>query len=84
MVSVMEEAVSASDANRNFSHILRGVKTGQTYVVTSHGTPIARIIPATRDHAVASAAKTTLMTRLRSRPVQIIGHRWSRDELYEG
>ncbi|TIV74086.1 MAG: type II toxin-antitoxin system prevent-host-death family antitoxin, partial [Mesorhizobium sp.] len=36
----MDEAVSAADANRRFSHILRAVREGQSYVVTSHGRPV--------------------------------------------
>ncbi|TIP01752.1 MAG: type II toxin-antitoxin system prevent-host-death family antitoxin, partial [Mesorhizobium sp.] len=42
----MDEAVSAADANRRFSYILREVREGQSYVVTSHGRPVARIVPA--------------------------------------
>ncbi|RYD22210.1 MAG: type II toxin-antitoxin system prevent-host-death family antitoxin, partial [Spirochaetia bacterium] len=42
----MEEAVSAADANRRFSVLLRGVRDGNSYVVTSHGKPVARILPA--------------------------------------
>ncbi|PWC42805.1 type II toxin-antitoxin system prevent-host-death family antitoxin [Azospirillum sp. TSO22-1] len=79
----MEEAVSAADANRNFSQILRHVKEGRSYVVTSHGTPVARIVPAKQSGALAEAAKGTLMARLREQPVQVIGHRWNRDELYD-
>ncbi|WP_286192017.1 type II toxin-antitoxin system Phd/YefM family antitoxin [Roseomonas genomospecies 6] len=79
----MEEAVSAAEANRNFSQILRSVKEGHSYVVTSHGTPVARIVPTKRSSALSDAAKATLMARLRTQPVQIVGQRLSRDELYE-
>ncbi|MDQ2103528.1 type II toxin-antitoxin system Phd/YefM family antitoxin [Azospirillum isscasi] len=82
-VSLMEEPVSAAEANRNFSQILRNVKEGHSYVVTSHGTPVARIVPTKRGGALSDAAKATLMARLRAQPVQIVGHRWSRDDLYE-
>ena len=47
----MEEVVSAADANRKFSLILRGVRDGHSYVVTSHGRPVARIIPPTSTRA---------------------------------
>ena len=83
VTGAMEEAVSAAEANRNFSQILRNVKEGHSYVVTSYGTPVARIVPTKRDAALAEAAKTALMARLRSQPVQIVGERWTRDELYE-
>lgn len=79
----MEEAVSAAEANRNFSQILRHVKEGRTYVVTSHGNPVARIVPAKQSGVVAKAARSALMARLRDQPVQIVEHRWSRDDLYD-
>ena len=79
----MERPVSAAEANRNFSQILRAVKGGRSYVVTSHGTPIARIVPARRSGKAMAAAKKALLTRLRAQPTQVLGRRWSREELYE-
>jgi prevent-host-death family protein len=77
----MEKAVSAADANRKFSKLLRGVREGHSYVVTSHGKAVAKIVPVERDD-VARGARVALLKRLRSQPVVTIG-RWSRDELYE-
>jgi prevent-host-death family protein len=79
---LMEEAVSAADANRRFSLILRGVREGHSYVITSHGRPVARIIPADRSEAVATGARKALLSRLERQPVVNAG-RWTRDELYE-
>ena len=79
----MDEHVSAADANRRFSRILREVRDGRSYVVTSHGTPVARIVPAQRDDRLASAAKAVLLARLASQPVIVVGHRWRRDDLYD-
>jgi prevent-host-death family protein len=79
-----EETVSAAEANRQFSRILRDVREGRSYVVTSHGTPVARIVPARQDDAFAAAAQEALLTRLRAQPVVVLGRRWSRDELYDG
>jgi prevent-host-death family protein len=79
---VMEQSISAADANRNFSSVLRAVRQGDSYVVTNHGKPVARIVPAGRHEAVASAARELLLKRLAAQPVTDIG-RWSRDELYE-
>jgi prevent-host-death family protein len=42
----MDKAVSAAEAKRRFSRILREVRDGRSYVVTSHGRPVARIVPA--------------------------------------
>jgi prevent-host-death family protein len=82
MESVMEEAVSAADANRRFSLLLRGVREGRSYVVTSHGKPVARLIPAGKHEGVATSARSTLLSRLEQQPVIHAG-RWTRDELYE-
>ena len=78
----MEEAVSAADANRRFSLLLRGVREGRSYVVTSHGKPVARLIPAGKHHDVVSSARTTLLSRLEKQPVMNAG-RWTREELSE-
>jgi prevent-host-death family protein len=78
----LEEAVSAADANRRFSELLRTVKDGRSVVVTSHGKPVARIVPVTEHDPTAEGARATLLARLRSEPVVSIG-RWTRDELYE-
>ena len=78
----MEEAVSAADANRRFSLLLRGVREGRSYVVTSHGKPVARLIPAGRRDAAAKRARATLLSRLEKQPI-IKAQRWTRDELYE-
>lgn len=78
----MEHSISAADANRNFSSVLRAVRDGASYVVTNYGKPVARIVPAGRHEAVASAARDLLLQRLATQQVTEIG-RWSRDELYE-
>jgi prevent-host-death family protein len=78
----MERDVSAADANRKFSELLRTVREGQSYVVTSHGRPIARIVPVDKNGSVATKARHVLLKRLRSERVVTIG-RWKRDELYE-
>ena len=78
----MEEAVSAAEANRRFSHILRSVREGHSYVVTSHGRPVARIVPADRRERVAFGARAALLSRLERQPVVDAGG-WTRDELYE-
>jgi prevent-host-death family protein len=78
----MEQTVSAADANRKFSLILRGVRDGHSYVVTSHGRPVARIIPAGEHESVVSGARAALLSRLERQPLVHAG-RWTRDELYE-
>jgi prevent-host-death family protein len=78
----MEKLISAALANRNFSQLLREVREGRTYVVTSHGRPVARIAPVDSSIQKREAAKAALLKRLRSQPVIDIGP-WTRDELYD-
>jgi len=78
----MEKAVSATEANRRFSKLLRAVREGHSYVVTSHGKGVARIMPVVKNSGIARRARAALVKRLRSEPVITIG-RWTRDELYE-
>ena len=78
----MNKAVSAADANRRFSELLRTVKKGASVVVTSHGKPVAKISPIVEDDRAAEGARSTLFARLRKQqPVN--ASRWTRDELYD-
>jgi prevent-host-death family protein len=43
------KTVSAAEANRQFSRILREVRAGETVLVTSRGEPVAKIVPANGD-----------------------------------
>jgi len=80
--SITDKIISAADANRNFAKLLRAVRKGQSYVVTSRGKPVATIVPADSPAGLERRSRTALLTRLRSEPVVNIG-RWSRDELNE-
>jgi prevent-host-death family protein len=81
-----EEIVSAAEANRNFSRLLRGVREGRRYIVTAHGKAVAQLVPAGPedeiDRRVREVAKEELLRRLERQPARDIG-RWTRDELYE-
>ena len=82
----MEKTVTAADANRKFSELLRGVRKGRSYVVTSHGKPVAKLIPADGDSSEGQAAHSALLRRLRSQKLPKGASprlRWTRDELYE-
>ena len=78
------ESISAAEANRKFSQLLRNVKEGKSYVVTSHGRPVARIEPIQpkQGNVGGSPAWRALMRRLKKQPVIDIGP-WTRDELYD-
>jgi prevent-host-death family protein len=82
----MEKGVSAADANRKFSELLRGVRKGRSYLVTSHGQPVAKLVPASQDVRSAAGARSVLLDRLKSQPAvkqAKARRRWTRDELYE-
>lgn len=81
----MDTPVSAADANRSFSRLLREVREGKSFVVTSHGKPVARIIPCGEAEEVRRReARSRWLEELRARPASEapIGP-WTRDELYE-
>jgi len=81
MGGMEEEYISAADANRKFSLLLREVRGGRSYVVTSHGRPVARLVPAGTHERTAIDARAGLLARLEAQPVIEAG-RWSREELY--
>ena len=76
----MQRVVSAADANRRFSELLRTVKTGRSVVVTSHGRPVAKIVPVVGDERAVESARAALFARLRRERVAKAGP-WTRDEL---
>jgi prevent-host-death family protein len=79
----MDKTISAAEANRNFSRLLKEARTGTSYTVTSHGEPVARIVPpAGRTAEERELAKQRLLERLRSQSPLNLGP-WSRDEAYD-
>lgn len=78
----MEKSVSAADANRKFSEILRRVREGGSFLVTAHGRPVARIVPVTAGAKTGEGARKVLLSRLRSQKATK-AEPWTRDELYE-
>ena len=77
------KSISAADANRHFSALLRDVSRGARITVTSRGKPVATIVAADPvERRERMAARRALLSRLRASPVN--GTRnWARDELYE-
>jgi len=78
----MSAAVAAADANRMFSTLLRRARAGHTVVITSHGKPVARLVPVREGDEVTRAARAALFSRLRATRATKV-RRWTRDELYE-
>jgi prevent-host-death family protein len=82
----MEKSVSAAEANRKFSELLRGVRQGRSYVVTSHGQPVAKLVPAEKDDRAAAGARAALFARLKAQPAARgakARKRWRREEPYD-
>ncbi len=73
--------VSAADANRHFSRILREVQSGELVTITSRGQPVATIAPVDRATSRPGDAMHLLLARLKAQAP--VGATWRRDELYE-
>jgi prevent-host-death family protein len=77
-----QQSISAADANRRFSELLRGVRSGGSYTITSHGRPVARIVPFEQESRATTGARRVLFARLASEAIVDVG-RWTRESLYE-
>jgi prevent-host-death family protein len=78
----MRQTVSAADANRRFSELLRTVQAGRSVIITSHGRPVAKIVPIAEDDSAREGARSALFARLRTQRAANAGP-WTRDELYD-
>lgn len=75
--------VSASEANRSFSTLLRQVAQGQRFTVLSHGRPVATIAPAAESTASLGVSRRALLARLATQPASGEPRSWQRDHLYD-
>ncbi len=78
----MDTTIPAAEANRSFSRLLQQVRQGESFTITAHGRPVARIVPWDAPEQDRSAAKRVLLDRLAGE-TPLDGVRWTRDELYE-
>lgn len=76
------KTISAGDANRHFSSLLREVATGEVITVLSRGKPVATISPARSGGGQREAAKLNLLARLHQQKPSDTRN-WTRNELYE-
>jgi len=75
------KTITAANANRGFSSLLREVQNGEEITILSRGKPVARIISVNSGALPKNEMKKILLSRLKSQDVT--GSRnWSRDELY--
>lgn len=82
----MERVVTASEANRNFSEVLRHVEQGGTVAVTRHGRVMAHIVPSDdtreQERKRRAAAMRDLIADLARRPALNLG-KVTRDDGYD-
>lgn len=76
------KTITAADANRRFSGVLRDVSKGEVLMIVSRGKPVATIGPVKADSPDRKVAKKNLIDRLRQRD-NSGGRNWTRNELYE-
>lgn len=77
----MNKIITASEANREFSKVLREVGGGTSFTITVHGKPMADLVPRV-DTEKMEKAKQRLLKRLRRQKPMNSGT-FSRDEAYE-
>ena len=76
------KTITASNANRGFSNLLREVSKGEEIIILSRGTPVAKIISVKSTALQKKATKNLLLSRLKAQIVT--GSRnWTRNELYD-
>jgi prevent-host-death family protein len=76
------KTISAAEANRQFSSVLREVAKGEVFTVLSRGRTVASIAPYAGGDGERKAARKSLLARLRSQSVT--GTRgWTRGDLYD-
>lgn len=77
------KAITSTEANREFSKLLRAVAQGESIQITSRGRPVAALTPIdSRALKRRAASKASLLARLHGQPHG--GARdGSRDELYD-
>ncbi|MDI9405894.1 MAG: type II toxin-antitoxin system prevent-host-death family antitoxin [Chitinophagaceae bacterium] len=75
--------MSASEANRSFSALLRQVAQGRSFTVHSHGRPVANLTPVREGTPPQAAARRALLARLAAQPASGEPRSWQRDDLYD-
>ena len=81
--------VTAAEANRNFSRIMKEAEAGETIIVTSHGEPTVKIVAVAESRGIDEVERTRRQAlwsqhkaRLLDQPTLGLG-RFQRDWAYE-
>ena len=81
----MPKTVTLRDANQNFAKYVREVESGQELVITRHGVPVAKLVPAGGKRVLTAEQQAALeRTNKRMAKGWPLGE-WkiSRDEIYD-
>lgn len=78
-----DDRISATDANRHFSRLLRDVENGGRVTITKDGRPVAVIIPASADDRRSRPGALARLKALMDEglPIGFTGH-LDRDEIH--
>ena len=76
------KTITAANANRGFSNLLREVSKGEEIMILSRGTPVAKIISVKSTVLQKNAMKKHLLLRLKAQ-VATGSRNWTRNELYD-
>lgn len=74
--------VSAAEANRQFSKLLRAAQEGETVLITSRGKTVAKISPADDEAERRAEAKRQLLERLSMQKPMHLGS-FNRSDAYD-
>lgn len=80
--------VTSREANQQFSKLLERVRNGEEILVTKHGKPAMRMVPANADDIEAdrlrrTAAARDLVRTMTANPVDLGGRRLTTDDYYD-
>lgn len=80
----MERLITATEANQRFSEMLRDVQSGESFVVTSRGKPVAKLVPIDEAAMIAEQSKKigALLEYVETLPRMNAGP-WKREDLYD-
>jgi prevent-host-death family protein len=84
MTTLKDQVLSATDAKRQFSALLRRVEQGESAIITADGKPVARLTPY-RDAAEPKdrASAWDRLMALLDPGLPLGGGTFNRDELYD-
>ena len=79
----MERQITSQEADERFAELLRDVAAGESFIVTDHGRPVARVAPVEAQRAPAKnkLSDEEFAAFLRSQPRTV--YAWKREDLYD-